>query len=178
MKKLYLLRHAKSEWDDPELDDFDRPLNERGRRNAQKMAAFLTEVDIQPSLILCSAAKRAAETCDFFKNDSLPVKYEDNLYLASAETLIDYVQRLHDQHQSVLIVAHNPGLEDLTLEYGRNGDTKFWQQVSFKYPTASIAELEIDSPSWSGFKTSNARLVNFVRPKDLSEVELADSSAQ
>ncbi len=176
MKILYLLRHAKSEWDDPELDDFDRPLNKRGHRNAGRMATYLQENNIHPDLILCSAAKRAVETCGYFVKDGYSVQYEDNLYLASSDTLADFIHRVDDRYNSAMVVAHNPGLEEFTLKYGRDGNPELWQQVNFKYPTAAIAQLEIESPNWSGFTESNTRLINFVRPKDLSEDKMADSS--
>ena len=175
MRKLYLLRHAKSEWDDPELDDFDRPLNKRGHRNAKRMAAYFEEQNIRPDLILCSAAKRATETCSYFQKNGQAVQFKEELYLASAQTLVNIVRQLDDSYESIMVVAHNPGLEDLTLQLGRNSDPDLRRQVGFKYPTASVADLEIESQSWSDVSDSNARLINFVRPKDLPEEESVDN---
>src|SRR5690348_14444773 len=116
MKTLYIVRHAKSSWDDPMLEDFDRPLNDRGKRDAPIMGRRLKEKDIHPSLILSSSAKRAFSTSKKiakvigYSKDK--IKTTVDLFHASEEEILQAIQTLKDKHDSVMIIGHNPGLTE------------------------------------------------------------------
>jgi phosphohistidine phosphatase len=148
-RRLYLLRHAKSSWDDSELADHDRPLAPRGIRAAAAIAGYLREHEIQPALVLCSTARRTRETYERLGLDG-PVRYEPRIYGASAAELRELVRALPDELESVMLIGHNPAIEELS------GEPKF--------PTGALAVLELDD--WSA---SGATLVAFVRPRDLAQ---------
>lgn len=170
MKRIYLLRHAKSSWDDVALDDFQRPLNPRGRKAAKRMAAFLAERSIRPHLVLCSAAARTRATYDRIEPSlqGVPVSFEDGLYEAGRGDLLHRLQRLDGHLESVLLIGHNPGLEKLTLALsGGQGDAVALQRLEQKYPTGALAMLETAVPHWPELDAGTCRLVEFVRPKDL-----------
>ena len=117
MKHLTLLRHAKSSWADSGQQDFDRPLNDRGLRDAPKMSKRLLDSAYTPDLILCSAANRTRQTAQFMLDihslDEQSIEYDEALYLASAGTLLDFIQRVGNDVQHLMVIAHNPGLETL-----------------------------------------------------------------
>lgn len=170
MKRLYLLRHAKSSWDDPGQEDFQRPLNARGRKAARRMAAFLKERAIRPGMILCSAATRTRATHEILlpNLDGVPVSFEDGLYEASRSELLHRLQRLDGHLSSVMVIGHNPGLEKLTLTLaGGQGDAQALERMEMKYPTGALAVLETPVPHWPELDAGTCRLVEFIRPKDL-----------
>lgn len=158
-KRLILLRHAKSSWDDPGLADHDRPLAPRGRKAAALMASYLSEERIRPELVLCSTAVRARETLE---GVGLPddVLFERDLYGASADVLLARLQRLPDPVESAMLVGHNPGMHELALMLGGTGD------VERKFPAGALATFEIGG-GWGDLGPGRAELVDFVRPKQL-----------
>ncbi len=117
MKRLTLLRHAKSSWADSGQQDFDRPLNERGLKDAPTMSQRMLDRGCTPDLILCSDAVRTRQTAQFFvDNHQLPhetVEFHEDLYLASAGTLLEFIQQTSQSINHVMVIAHNPGLETL-----------------------------------------------------------------
>lgn len=117
MKRLTLLRHAKSSWAEADQQDFDRPLNDRGLSDALMMSQRLLDSDCTPDLVLCSAANRTRQTAQFIIDthglDSSAVTFHEDLYLASAGTLLDFIQQTSDTVNHLMIIAHNPGLEAL-----------------------------------------------------------------
>ena len=117
MKTLYLIRHAKSSWKFPELDDFDRPLSKRGKRDAPTMGQRLHQRGIVPDLILCSPAKRTKRTAQAIAKavdyPASEIKYRQAIYEASAEEMIALLQSVDNSENTVLLVAHNPGLTEL-----------------------------------------------------------------
>ena len=118
MRSLYLLRHAKSSWADPALSDHERPLAPRGRRDAKRIAAHLLELGIAPELVLCSTALRTRETLELIRpalDAAAIVELEAALYAAWAETLLERLREVPDERRSVMLIGHNPGLEDLAL---------------------------------------------------------------
>ena len=170
MRQIFLLRHAKSSWDDPAADDFDRPLNNRGRRNARALAAHIRRSNIHPSFILCSAARRTRETYDILSAEleGVPVSFEAELYEAARHDLLERLRRLDDQLASVLMIGHNPGLERLaTALSGGHGEARPLARLAEKYPTGTLAVLEADIDQWSALRDSCCRLTGFVRPSDL-----------
>lgn len=171
MHRLFVLRHAKSSWDNAYQADFDRPLAPRGLQAAAAMADHVASLDPPPALVLCSTARRAQETIEPLR-DRLPggteVRLEDDLYGADAPDLLARLRQVPDDVGSVMIVGHNPGLEDLVRTLGRDGDDDLIARVRTKFPTAALATLTFDGP-WKqiGFG-SPARLEGFVVPGDLA----------
>lgn len=171
MSRLTLLRHAKSAWADAGLDDFDRPLTERGRTAAVKMAHAMTAAGISPSLILCSAAQRARETLAF----ALPIlcadcriEIERGLYLASAETLLGRLRAIEGADSDVLMIGHNPGLQELALLLMQPTESDAYRDLTAKFPTAALAEIEFRQGRWSKLKQHRGTLRRYVKPRALS----------
>jgi len=166
-KHLYLLRHAKSSWDQPDLADHDRPLAKRGRRAAQALARHLGEQEIAPELVLCSTARRARETLERIEPAlaTPAVRYRRALYGASASTLLECVRGLPDEVASVMLIGHNPGIEELTLSLA--GPAGARRILGSKYPTAALAILAVPGVSWRDLDPGEAELIAFVRPRDL-----------
>ena len=167
MKRLYLLRHAKSSWKDTSLPDHDRPLNGRGRRAAKAMARHMREHGIEPELVLCSTARRARETLERIEPglDTRAVHLEPDLYAASAHALLERLRGVPDTVESVLLIGHNPGLQDLALELARPGSAA--DELAAKYPTAALATLAFEASTWRELDRGTAELVELVRPRDL-----------
>ncbi|TFI58247.1 histidine phosphatase family protein [Sphingomonas parva] len=166
MKTLTLLRHAKSTWDDPVARDFDRPLNPRGRRAARTVGAEMRSLGLGFDRVLASPARRVMETLGEVEGafGRLGADYDERLYLASPTTLLDLVHATPDEVARLLLVGHNPGLEELALLLA--GDGALRSEVAVKYPTATLAEIAFDIP-WSEIAPGTGRLARFIRPRDL-----------
>ena len=167
MKRLYLLRHAKSSWDDPTLSDSDRPLAPRGRRAAKVMAEHLRREGISPELALCSPSRRTRETLERIApslGKNAEVRIEPELYAGSAATLLEQLHGVPDEVDSVLLVGHNPAIQELALSLARRGSES--ERVREKFPTAALATLELDA-SWRELAPGSAELIAFVKPKEL-----------
>ena len=169
MKHLYLLRHAKSSWKQGDLSDHDRPLARRGRRATTAIARHLREQGIVPELILCSTARRARETLERIEPvlAGRAVRVESELYGASAGTLLERLHLVPDAVGSVMLIGHNPGLQRLALELAQPAPEM--RELEAKYPTAGLAILAFDRPSWDELDRGTAELVAFVRPRDLDQ---------
>jgi phosphohistidine phosphatase len=168
-KRLFLLRHAKSSWDDPELADHDRPLAPRGRRAAKAMAEHLRRERIAPALVLCSSARRAQETLDRIApalGADASVLIEAELYRASASDLLERLRRLPETTGSVMLVGHNPAVQELALTVASRGPGR--AAIQGKYPTAGLAAFGFEG-SWSELHAGAAELVGFVTPKALRQ---------
>ena len=124
MKRLYLLRHAKSGWNNPGQDDFDRPLTRRGRKSAPLMGRYMQSMGYTPSIALCSPARRAQETWGLVR-DALDSEAEEQLrpelYLPEPRTLLDAVREIGNAHPSAIVISHNPGILALALGLVGNG---------------------------------------------------------
>lgn len=168
MKRLYLLRHAKSSWKDPGLADHDRPLAGRGRRAAKAVARHLREQGIDPELVLCSPARRARETLERIEPalGRGAVRVERELYGAGADALLEHLRGVPDAVGSVLVIGHNPGLQQLALGLARPAPAV--EELEMKYPTAGLASLVFEGPSWRDLDRGSAELAGFVRPRDLA----------
>ncbi|HEY0311785.1 MAG TPA: histidine phosphatase family protein [Allosphingosinicella sp.] len=166
MKVLTLLRHAKSGWDDPVLRDFDRPLNPRGRRAARTVTREIRRLGLGFDRVLASPARRVIETLEEV-GQSVPLApdYDQRLYLASSEALLELARGTKDGVDRLLLVAHNPGLEELALRLSGAGELR--DELALKYPTATLAELEFDVASWRQVRDGGAILTRFIRPRDL-----------
>jgi phosphohistidine phosphatase len=167
MKRIYLLRHAKSSWKDASLPDHDRQLAGRGRGAAKAIARYLRDEGIEPGLVLCSSARRARETLDRIEPalGAPTVVVDGDFYAAGAHTLLDRLRRVPDTVESVLLIGHNPGLQELALDLARPSPTV--TELAAKYPTAALATLEFAGSAWQELDHETAELVDLVRPRDL-----------
>jgi phosphohistidine phosphatase len=168
MKTLTLLRHAKSSWDDPISRDFDRPLNAKGRRAAVMIGRQLKSLDLRFDHIVASPAVRVIETLDEVWSGygrKLEPVWDKAMYLASAASLLDLVHALPEAADHVLMVGHNPGLEDLVLDLTLDGELR--ERVEDKYPTATVAQMTLPVDRWADARAHSATLVAFIRPRDL-----------
>ena len=171
MKILGLFRHAKSDWGDPRARDFDRPLNERGRAGAAIMGRHIRDHGVQWNRVLSSPAIRCAETIELACHASgRPVKvmWDRRIYLASSVTLADVLREQDGDPAAIMMVGHNPGLEDLIFDLvPDDGTNPLRDAVEEKFPTACYAVLELDIERWADLKDRCARLVHLTRPRDL-----------
>ena len=164
MKRLGLLRHAKSDWNDMSLRDFDRGLNTRGRKGAALMGG---QVGPAWDMILASPAQRVRCTLDA-SGLAIPTTFDERVYLADSTTLADLLRALDDAQDAVLLVGHNPGLHDLVLELiSPHTDHSAVTSISAKFPTAAFADLELQIDHWRDLADGCARLVRFARPRDI-----------
>lgn len=173
MKVLYLLRHAKSSWDEPGLNDFERPLNERGRRAAKIMGDYFRARKIRPDAVLCSSACRTRQTYELIAKKLSPglVVFEDALYEAGAAALFDRVQRLPHEMGSVMLIGHNPALERLALSLinRTEADQSAFEALAAKYPTAALTMMTAPIDDWGDLAPGICRLDAFVRPRDVEK---------
>jgi phosphohistidine phosphatase SixA len=162
MKTLLVMRHAKSSWDDTDIPDHDRPLNKRGKKDAPRMGGVLKQQGLLPDLILSSTAKRARSTVELLGEGSgynADVHWVDSLYAAEPGAYIEALRQVPDEMELVMVVGHNPGLEELVAML-----TDEWAGL----PTAALAEISLNIPAWSalGYEPQG-KLVNVWRPKEL-----------
>lgn len=160
MKTLYLLRHAKSSWDDPDLADFDRPLNNRGLNAARFIGGLMFERGIRPERMVSSPAKRAKQTAVLVREIAeLPkLEIDDRIYEASSLSLFNLVSEFPDDTASVLIVGHNPGMEELI---------RLLSGEPHSVPTAALSRVTLDVDRWSDLGLNCGTLDFIIRPKDL-----------
>ncbi len=167
MKILALLRHAKSDWDDMAKRDFDRGLNDRGRKGARLIGEHMKQHGIQWDEVLASPAERVKRTLD----EALPdadVTFDARLYLASSETIFETVTTQAQDADTVLVVGHNPGMQEVLFELvAPSNENDLFDEASRKFPTAAFAVLECDIESWDDLKEGSGKLVHFARPRDL-----------
>lgn len=162
MLSLSLVRHAKSSWNHPELSDFERPLNERGRRDAPAMAQRLKQLQQMPDLLLSSPALRAITTARVFARElGIPpesVQLSSRIYEAELDTLVDLVRGFDSGVQHALMFGHNPGFSDLArwLASGPLQDL----------PTCAIVTLELPIRTWADLCPGRGRLLSYLYPKD------------
>jgi len=181
MKILGLFRHAKSDWNDARLRDFDRPLNERGREGAAVMGRHIFEHGIRWNRIISSPAVRATQTVEIAAEaagTNPAINWDRRIYLASSASLLDLLRDQEDDPGTILMVGHNPGLEDLIFDLvPDDGGSPMRDIVEEKFPTAAYAVLELDIDSWSEADEGCARLVHLIRPRDIDPAlgpQLAD----
>jgi len=170
MKQLYLLRHAKSSWEDAAVADFERPLAVRGRRACASLREAIGRHGIAPALILCSAARRTQETLQAvapaFAHDYV-VAIERRLYLASAAKLLERIRRLEDDIPSVMLIGHNPGLQRVALLLAGGGAQEGLARLKAKFPTAALAELAFRGARWRDLAAGKAELVRLLTPREV-----------
>lgn len=163
MKKLLLLRHAKSSWDDASLPDFERPLNERGRRAAPLMGKLMREQKILPDLVISSPAERARQTIALVLEAAAikpEMRYDERIYEASVARLLEVISEIDDDKREVMLVGHNPGFEDLLERL--TGENE-------RMPTAALARITLNSEKWNEAGAQGGRLEWLVKPKELAK---------
>lgn len=170
MLTLALLRHAKSSWNPIVLDDFDRPLNDRGLKAAPRMGRVIADIGLAPDIILCSSAKRTRETLTLAReawthHNDTPISYEDGLYLAEPESLLTRVKKLPDDVTSALLVGHNPGLEELAQLLVKTGDAKSIIALENKYPTGALAVFTFPTTRFAEIGPELGHLEHFITPR-------------
>ncbi|MGB7925470.1 MAG: histidine phosphatase family protein [Pyrinomonadaceae bacterium] len=157
------MRHAKSSWDDPSLRDFDRPLNNRGLKSASLIGRFMLKRKIRPGLVISSPAKRARKTAALvIKSAQLESKprLDERIYEASAIQLLEVISQIETSAEEVLLVGHNPGMEDLLLTL--TGEVR-------RMPTAALARVALDIERWSDARETGGQLEWLVKPKELTD---------
>jgi phosphohistidine phosphatase len=163
-KRLVLLRHAKSSWSDPGLPDHDRPLNGRGQDAAALVGRHLRREGFRPDLVLCSSATRTQQTLHLLDlPEGNEVIIDDRIYGAPAPDLLSCISEVPDRYQTVLLIGHNPGVEDLARMLDRDG----LDSVE-KFPTAAVAVLDLPIGAWREITAGAGRLDVFFTPKELA----------
>jgi len=172
MLHLYLLRHAKSSWNEPALKDFDRPLAPRGWNTAPLMGEYMQNKGYQPDTILCSPAKRTRETLDMVERHLAKphhIYMNKAIYHADSSKLLELVRSAARNTQKLLLIGHNPGIQELALTLAGDGDRQSWQNMWSKYPTAALAVLSFDVENWPQIKARAGKLIDFKSPKMLGK---------
>lgn len=162
MKRLGLLRHAKSSWDNPGLSDFERPLNKRGQRDAPRMGTLLSERKVNPQRIISSTAVRARTTAELAARemdfDVAAIQLSDDLYHAGAGTMLDVLAELGGDKECVILVGHNPGITSLANHIAADARID-------NLPTAGFFFVEADIDDWRDLQHNPGRLLFFASPK-------------
>ncbi len=173
MRRLLLMRHAKSSWDDPLLPDHDRPLAPRGLRDAPRIGRWLVREGHLPDRILCSSARRARQTCEAVRAEItaapesviLPQLYE----FGRISPLLDAIAIHGGDARTLLVIGHNEALHDLARHLAATGSEYDMRELYQKFPTAAVAILDLDGENWPTALARLGRLVRFMRPKKLRE---------
>lgn len=170
MKQLAILRHAKSSWADAGVDDFDRPLNDRGRKAARRIGEELAVRDLHFDLVLASSAARVRETIAgagekfAFGPD---VRFDDELYAAGEDLLLAVIRAVPEKIHSALIVGHNPGLEQVIATLTRDDPAGHRDRVATKFPTAALAVIEFQLEQWEQIGPGSGTIVELILPREL-----------
>jgi len=171
MKRLTILRHAKSSWDDAGLADFDRPLNDRGWKAARRVGRELKQRKFHFDLCVASTAARVRETLDGlvegYGQPDFEIRFEPRIYESSLPTLTDIVRGLPDSSHAALLVGHNPGLHQLVLELAEDDAKGLRDRAEDKFPTAALAVIELHRNHWSDIDAGSGEIVELIFPKEL-----------
>lgn len=174
MKRLFILRHAKTEAGAPGLHDSERHLLEQGRRAAADMGAYMKKRGYVPDWVACSAAERTMETCGIILpaiRDNIPVVIRPDLYLAEASHLLSVIRSSDNQHGAIMVIAHNPGVAELALELSASpsdaaGEARH-RRMREKFSTCSLVVLDFPVKQWRSVAKGKGVLADFMRPRDL-----------
>lgn len=171
MKTVTLFRHAKSgEKGNPNIEDIDRPLSGRGLKAAPKMGAALRDRRVKPDLILCSPSVRTRQTLTLASpeawDEAPKTRFKKDIYEASCETLLKLVNGCPKDVQHVMIVGHNPGLQEFAITLARPGSAELGK-IEQKLPTAAIVTFEFDEERWKDIQPATGRIVLFIAPRTL-----------
>ncbi len=170
MLTLSLLRHAKSSWANPMLEDFDRPLALRGQRSAPRTGAFIAERGLIPDLVLCSGSVRTRETLGLAMQTwkaEPKVVYDDALYHATVPALFAKLNAAPDDASHLMMVGHNPGMHSFALKVVGSGGRHELRSLAHEFPSGTLAVVAIEKAHWRQVKAGDGHLTLFVSPKDL-----------
>ena len=172
MLELLLLRHAKSRWDEPAARDHDRDLAPRGEKAAKRIGRLIEELGLQPDLVLCSTARRAARTWDLVAAElaaAPPLHHDRALYLATPEGMIEVARRHGGAARRLVLVGHDPGIHRLAVGLAGSGDRELRTALAAKFPTGGLARFRLDLGRWTEFTGAPGELVGFWRPRELGD---------
>ena len=169
MKRLYVLRHAKSSWASPGQQDFDRQLSARGLTQCQLLRDWLTDDGNTPELVLCSPSKRTIETYEQVGNPLSDASFEvvDRFYHGSLETYLETIWSTDDSLHSVMLIGHNPTCDELSRYIAKASSSDFEKLMSHHFGTANLAVFDFEGSSWSQIGQGNTPITKLVRPKDI-----------
>jgi phosphohistidine phosphatase len=168
MRSLYLLRHAKSDWDGSGVADFDRPLSERGFSAAPKMGQFMAENKLIPDRILCSAANRTRQTLSALLphlGDVADIEIMESIYSGGAQEYFNLLRSQENEAETILLIGHNPSIQGLALALSGEGDQSMREQMFAKYPTAGLSVIKFAIESWNDIDQGKGNLELFTTPR-------------
>jgi phosphohistidine phosphatase len=172
MRRLMLLRHAKSDWSKSGQRDHDRELSARGRATAPRIGAYLADRALIPDCVLVSTARRTRETWKLVA-DPLPSKprplFDERIYEALPNDILDVIREIPASCQCLLVVGHNPGLQDLALKLIKDGSQNDLDRLAEKFPTTGLAVIDMPVDDWADARIGSGRLDSFVTPRSLDE---------
>jgi phosphohistidine phosphatase len=171
MRRLMLLRHAKSDWSSPGMADRDRPLNARGIADARTMNVYFARHALAPELVLCSPAKRTRQTMDAIVKGwpkDVELTFADKLYEATPETIISLIRAAPPAVHALLVIGHNPGMHEAARLLVAAGDVERREKLSEKFPTAALAVIDFPIDAWSKLHRESGRLDRYVTPKAIA----------
>jgi phosphohistidine phosphatase len=170
-KLLFLLRHAKSSWDDSRLEDIDRPLNTRGRMAAKTMGQHMAKKALVSPTVHCSPAARTRQTWNILskqlQNAPTPAIVPELYDFGNGDAVLACIRNADDKDASLMIIGHNPALHSLARRLIIMSDTDRHQRLNTKFPTCALAVIAFQSDSWKDIAEGGGTLKHFIRPKDL-----------
>lgn len=171
MLRLYILRHAKSSWALPGRSDFDRGLNDRGKKDLPKLANAMNSDSYLPDFVYSSPSNRTRLTIDGIKaaidNFTPTIEYVDNLYSGSLDNYLNALKSNSNANHSIMVVGHNPTCDALASYLIIDGAEKAMQTIAYKYPTGALAVIDLDINQWSDIDENKGYLVDFLLPREL-----------
>jgi len=172
MRRLILLRHAKSDWPG-NVSDIDRPLNARGAAAAPRVGAYVASEGLHPAHVMVSPARRTVMTWEAVRPHlrGLEAEIVPSIYESSRTRLLDAVHSAPESADSLLLIGHNPGLQDLAEHLIGAGSRRARMALAEKFPTAALAVIDVETRSWSGITPGAGRLERFVTPRALAEAD-------
>lgn len=172
MKRLLLLRHAKSDASRRELNDFDRALNDRGRRSAFLMGGHIKSHAMAPDKVLCSSSRRTRETLGLmvpFFDREMDIRILRGLYDVSEDNYLEIIRKFGGGSKTLMVLGHNPAMQETALRLAGNGNPDLIAAITGKFPTAGLAVIDFEVPGWSKLEERSGRVVAFFRPKEIEQ---------
>jgi phosphohistidine phosphatase len=170
MKRLTIMRHAKSSWDEPEADDFDRPLNERGRKAARRVGREMKRRGMRFDFVLASTAARVRETLEGVREKfelDAEIRFDPRIYTADADTLLSLVRALPESVHAPLLVGHNPHLQRLLLELSHDDPPGRRRRIAAKLPTAAVAVVAAPAARWADIAAGSGEIAELILAREL-----------
>ena len=171
VKKLMLsaMRHAKSSWDFPDLDDHDRPLNKRGVNSAKLICEFFIKKKLKFDLVYCSSSKRTIQTLNILseKISFKKIIKKKALYHASEDEIIHILKQTVDNYKTLLLINHEPSISELINRICLKENSDQFENLKRKFPTAAVAEVSFNFNDWKKLSKVKGKLISFIKPKDL-----------